>query len=483
MVEWRRLSSVNCLMKYCAAIDLGASSGRIAIGAIDQGKLTITEVHRFKHEARQFEDRGLRWEWAKIVDEVKTGLAQAQKIGEIVSIGIDTWGVDYGLIDAHGELIEDPYCYRDARTDGVMKEIADSVGAEWIYQKTGVQFTFFNTAYQLYAARDSAALSQAERFLMLPDLLNYVFCGSKSTDLTDASTTQLLNAQTREWDFELIDRLGIPRHIFPPIHKPGAVLGRINGHDNLDGISVVAVGSHDTASAVAGIPLKPTKDSAYISSGTWSLVGLEIDSPVADKKSLSYNITNEAGVADRIRFIKNVSGMWLLEESLRHWKSQGIELTAGDLVKAAAALPRKQIINTNDPRFTKPGAMPDRIAEYCRETGQDAPVTPPEFARCIFDSLADAYAQSIRELEDSSGITVREINIVGGGSSNELLNQLTADATGLTVIAGPVEATVMGNLIIQMMTAGWVASLEEGRSLIAASSVRKEFKPQLSRSK
>jgi rhamnulokinase len=261
------------------------------------------------------------------------------------------------------------------------------------------------------------------------------------------------------------------------------VLGRINGHDNLDGISVVAVGSHDTASAVAGIPLKPTKDSAYISSGTWSLVGLEIDSPVADKKSLSYNITNEAGVADRIRFIKNVSGMWLLEESLRHWKSQGIELTAGDLVKAAADLPRKQIINTNDPRFTKPGAMPDRIAEYCRETGQDAPVTPPEFARCIFDSLADAYAQSIRELEDSSGITVREINIVGGGSSNELLNQLTADATGLTVIAGPVEATVMGNLIIQMMTAGWVASLEEGRSLIAASSVRKEFKPQLSRSK
>ena len=465
-------------MKYCAAIDLGASSGRIAIGAIDQGKLTITEVHRFKHEAKEFEDRGLRWEWAKIVEEVKTGLTKAQEHGEIVSIGIDTWGVDYGLIDAQGELIEDPYCYRDARTDGVMKEISDSIGREWIYAKTGVQFTFFNTAYQLYAARNSTALRQAERFLMLPDLLNYVFSGSKSTDLTDASTTQLLNATTREWDFELIDRLQIPRHIFPPIHKPGAVLGKINGHGSLDGIHVVAVGSHDTASAVAGIPLKPSKDSAYISSGTWSLVGLELDSPVATLQSLSYNITNEAGVADRIRFIKNVSGMWLLEESLRYWKSQGLNLTAAELVQAATLLPRKQIINTNDERFTKPGAMPERIAGYCRETGQESPTTPPEFARCIFDSLADAYSQSIRELEETSGIKVREINIVGGGSSNELLNQLTADLTGLPVIAGPVEATVLGNLIIQMMTAGWISSLEEGRSLIAASSSRKEFLPR-----
>lgn len=464
-------------MKYCAAIDLGASSGRIAIGAIDQGKLTITEIHRFKHEAKLFEDRGLRWEWAKIVDEVKTGLTKAQAHGEIVSIGIDTWGVDYGLIDAQGELIEDPYCYRDARTDGIMKEISDSIGREWIYAKTGIQFTFFNTAYQLYAARNTSAIAQAERFLMLPDLLNYVFSGSKSTDLTDASTTQLLNAKTRDWDFELIDRLQIPRHIFPPIHKPGAVLGKINGHGSLDGIEVVAVGSHDTASAVAGIPLKPSKDSAYISSGTWSLVGLELDSPVANEKTLSYNITNEAGVADRIRFIKNVSGMWLLEESLRQWKSEGLSLTAAELVQQAANLPRRQIINTNDERFTKPGAMPERIAQYCRETGQDVPVTPPEFARCIFDSLADAYAHSIKELEGTSGIKVREINIVGGGSSNELLNQLTADLTGLPVIAGPVEATVLGNLIIQMMTAGWLNSLEEGRTLIADSSQRKEFLP------
>ncbi len=469
-------------MKYCAAIDLGASSGRVAVGSLESGSLVIQEVHRFKHEAKQFEDRGLRWEWAKIVDEVKAGLLKAQELGEIISIGIDTWAVDYGLLDTQGELIEDPYCYRDSRTDGLMQSISDSLGAEWIYQRTGIQFIFFNTAYQLHAARNTPAIKSAATFLMLPDLLNYVLSGVKSNDITNASSTQLLNAFSQEWDWELIDKLEIPRHIFPPLHKPGAKLGEINGHGKLDGISVIAVGSHDTASAVAGVPLRPTKDSAYISSGTWSLVGLELEAPVTDAKALSYNITNEAGVADRIRFIKNVSGMWLLEESLRHWKSQGLNLTAAELAAEAEKLPRRQIINTNDPRFAKPGAMPDRIAEYCKETGQSAPATPAEFARCIFDSLADAYAKSLQELEDAAGVKVREINIVGGGSSNSLLNQLTADATGLPVLAGPVEATVLGNLIIQMISAGWIESLEEGRQLIAKATDRKEFIPQNVRS-
>jgi len=465
-------------MKFCAAVDLGASSGRVSIGAVQSGALTIQEVHRFKHEAHESPERGLRWEWAKIVEEVKTGLIKAQSFGEIVSVGIDTWAVDYGLLSAEGDLIEDPYCYRDARTDGLMQSISDSLGAEWIYQRTGIQFIFFNTAYQLHAARTTNALKEAATFLMLPDLLNYVLAGVISNDITNASSTQLLNAFTRDWDWELIDKLAIPRSIFPPLHKPGTHLGVINGHGALDGIAVVAVGSHDTASAVAGVPLRPTKDSAYISSGTWSLVGLELDQPVTDQKALSYNITNEAGVADRIRFIKNVSGMWLLEESLRYWKSQGLTLTPADLARDARELPRAQIINTNDPRFAKPGAMPERIAQYCQETGQKVPQSPAEFARCIFDSLADAYAQSLRELEDAAGVKVTEINIVGGGSSNELLNQLTADATGLTVNAGPVEATVMGNLIVQMMAAGWISSLEEGRALIAASSPRKVFHPQ-----
>ena len=465
-------------MKFCAAIDLGASSGRIAVGSLDSGSLVIQEVHRFKHEAKVTEDGGLHWEWSKIVDEVKTGLLKAQELGEIISVGIDTWAVDYGLLDIQGNLIEEPYCYRDSRTDGLMQSISDSLGAEWIYQKTGIQFIFFNTAYQLHAARNTPAMKSATTFLMLPDLLNYVLSGVQSNDITNASSTQLLNAHSQEWDWELIDKLEIPRSIFPALHKPGVKLGKIKGHGKLDGISVVAVGSHDTASAVAGVPLRSSKDSAYISSGTWSLVGLELDAPITSAKALSYNITNEAGVADRIRFIKNVSGMWLLEESLRYWKSQGLTLTAADLTRDASQLAREQIINTNDPRFAKPGAMPERIAEYCRETNQKVPNTPAEFARCIFDSLSDAYAQSLRELEDAANVKVKEINIIGGGSSNDLLNQLTADVIGLPVIAGPAEATVMGNLIIQMISAGWIANLEEGRKLIAESVQRKEFQPK-----
>ena len=466
-------------MKFCAAIDLGASSGRIAVGSLDSGSLVIQEVHRFKHEAKVTEDGGLHWEWARIVDEVKTGLLKAQELGEIISVGIDTWAVDYGLLEIQGNLIEEPYCYRDSRTDGLMQSISDSLGAEWIYEKTGIQFIFFNTAYQLHAARNTAAMKSATTFLMLPDLLNYVLSGVLSNDITNASSTQLLNAHSQEWDWELIDKLEIPRSIFPALHKPGVKLGHIKGHGKLDGISVVAVGSHDTASAVAGVPLRSTKDSAYISSGTWSLVGLELDAPITSAKALSYNITNEAGVADRIRFIKNVSGMWLLEESLRYWKSQGLTLTAADLTRDASHLAREQIINSNDPRFAKPGAMPDRIAEYCRETNQKVPNTPAEFARCIFDSLSDAYEQSLRELEDAANVKVKEINIIGGGSSNDLLNQLTADVTGLPVIAGPAEATVMGNLIIQMISAGWIANLEEGRKLISESTERKEFQPQV----
>ena len=465
-------------MKFCAAIDLGASSGRIAVGSLDSGSLVIQEVHRFKHEAKVTEDGGLHWEWSKIVDEVKTGLLMAQKLGEIISVGIDTWAVDYGLLDIQGNLIEEPYCYRDSRTDGLMQSISDSLGAEWIYQKTGIQFIFFNTAYQLHAARNTPAMKSATTFLMLPDLLNYVLSGVRSNDITNASSTQLLNAHSQEWDWELIDKLEIPRSIFPALHKPGVKLGKIKGHGKLDGISVVAVGSHDTASAVAGVPLRSSKDSAYISSGTWSLVGLELDAPITSAKALSYNITNEAGVADRNRFIKNVSGMWLLEESLRYWKSQGLTLMAADLTRDANQLAREQIINTNDPRFAKPGAMPERIAEYCRETNQKVPNTPAEFARCIFDSLSDAYAQSLRELEDAANVKVKEINIIGGGSSNDLLNQLTADVTGLLVIAGPAEATVMGNLIIQMISAGWIANLEEGRKLISESIKRKEFQPK-----
>jgi rhamnulokinase len=464
-------------MKFCAAIDLGGSSGRVAIGSLDSGSLQITEVHRFKHEPREVAGIGLLWDWKLILEEINKGLLKALDYGEIISIGVDSWAVDYGLLDSTGNLIENPFCYRDSRTDGIMDAVSSSLGPEWIYQKTGIQFIFFNTAYQLHAARDSQAMREASTFLMLPDLINFIFTGVKSNDITNASTTQLLNAHTREWDWELIAKLDIPQSIFPELHSPGATIGQIRGHGALDGISVIAVGSHDTASAVAGTPLPPSHRAAYISSGTWSLVGLELDAPVTDARALSYNLTNEAGVSDRIRFIKNVSGMWLLEESIRHWRTKGINLTAAELVAEAKSLPRNQIIDTNDSRFEKPGAMPERIATYCQETNQEIPQTPYEYARCIFDSLAVAYADALNELVEASAHPVEEIIIVGGGSSNELLNQLTADETGLNVIAGPVEATVLGNIIVQLMTAGLVSNLEEGRLFIANSVERKTFTP------
>lgn len=464
-------------MELFAAVDLGASSGRVAVGRIDSGKIATQEVHRFKHEAKTLADGSFRWEWDHIVSEVLAGLNKACELGEIKSIGIDSWAVDYGLLDDRGNLIETPYAYRDKRTDGLMDQLKSELGLEYIYSRTGIQFIFFNTAYQLNSAKETPELKKAKEFLLLPDLLNYILCGAKSAEVTNASTTQLVNAKTQEWDFELIEKLGLPRNIFPPLHKPGKNLGKVKGHGAIDGAQVVAVGSHDTASAVAGTPL--IGPSAYISSGTWSLVGLELTKAVTDSKAMNYNITNEIGAEGRIRFIRNVTGMWLLEESIRHWRSQGQEFTAAQLAAQAAELPVADTFDTNDPVFEKPGDMPGRIAKYLADQNKSVPITPAQFARCIFDSLAAAYAKTLGELQDAAGIEVTTINIVGGGSANDLLNQLTADATGKKVLSGPVEATVLGNLIIQMQAFGLIKSLEEGRKLIANSIDQKSYMPRV----
>lgn len=470
------MAEVKSVKKF-AAVDLGASSGRVAVGTLEEGRVKVEEVHRFSYNA-DLVDGGLHWPWQKIFQGVIEGLEKARAGGVLESIGIDSWAVDYGLIDSNGNLLHDPYSYRDARTDNVMAELIKKFGAEFIYAKTGIQFIFFNTAYQLTAAKRNLELSQAKSMLMLPDLLNFFLCGVESTEVTNASSTQLLNAVTREWDWELIDRLEIPRKIFTKLHSPGIVLGKIKGHGTLDGTSVVSVGSHDTASAVAGIPLSPNKKSAYISSGTWSLVGLELAEPVTNEIARGFNITNEVGVGNRVRFIRNVTGLWLLEESIRYWAERGLNTSAKELVVAASALPKTQIIDANDPRFSKPGPMPELISQYCEETNQAPPVTPAEFARCIFDSLAKTCALVLEQLQEAAGVKVEEIDIVGGGSSNSLLNQLIANSTGKRVIAGPVEATVLGNLIVQMLSSGLVTSLEEGRSLIANSIERQEFIPQ-----
>jgi rhamnulokinase len=446
------------------------------VGELVDSKISLTEVHRFKHEPVQT-DAGLYWDWPFIVEHIITGLAAAKKLGQITSVGVDSWAVDYGLINANGEVIGQPHCYRDGRTDGLMAKLKNDLGVDYIYSRTGIQFIFFNTMYQLFAEKSSNLYSQADKFLMVPDLVNYLLCGSISTEITNASTTQLLNVRSRDWDWEMIEKLGIRKDLFPKINKPGKQMGVITGHGPLDGIKVISVGSHDTASAVAGTPLPTSLDSAYISSGTWSLVGLELDKPVTDKTAMEFNITNEMGVEDRIRFIKNVAGMWLLEESLDYWAAKGEKYTAAQLAAEAALLPRGAVIDANDRRFEKPGAMPERIAALCQESNQAVPTTPAEYARCIFDSLADAYVKVIDQLELAAGRKINSINIVGGGSANKLLNQLTANATGKTVYAGPVEATVLGNIITQMQAEGVIKSLEQGREIIKNSFSQEVFKP------
>ena len=477
MVVWPQPSFVRKNSLLHAAIDLGGSSGRVSVGELVDQKIVLTELHRFKHEPVATAD-GLFWDWQFILEQIKIGLHKAVELGEVATVGVDSWAVDYALIDAKGEVLAPPHCYRDGRTDGVMAKLKNELGVDYIYSKTGIQFIFFNTMYQLFVEKDSAIYKSADKFLMVPDLINYLLCGSISTEITNASTTQLLNAHTHDWDWELIEKLGIKKSLFAKINKPGDQVGVIKGHGKLDAIKVISVGSHDTASAVAGAPLGEDGLSAYISSGTWSLVGLELAKPVTDKKAMEFNITNEVGVDDRIRFIKNVAGMWLLEESLDYWASKGEHYTAAELAKAAADLPRASVIDANDPIFEKPGAMPERIAMLCEKSNQQIPQSPAAYARCIFDSLADAYVKVLAQLQSAAGVKINAINIVGGGSANRLLNQLTADATGLPVYAGPTEATVLGSVMVQMQSVGLINSLNQGRVIIKNSITQEEFKPK-----
>ena len=477
MVVWPQPSFVRKTFLLHAAIDLGGSSGRVTVGELVDQKIVLTELHRFKHEPIQSND-GLFWDWQFILDQIKVGLNKACEMGQVETLGVDSWAVDYGLLDAKGELLAPPHCYRDGRTDGVMAKLKNELGVDYIYGKTGIQFIFFNTMYQLFVEKNSPAYSRADKFLMVPDLINYLLCGAISTEITNASTTQLLNVHTHDWDWQLIDKLGIKKTLFPKINKPGEQMGEVKGCGKLDGIKVISVGSHDTASAVAGAPLGEDGLSAYISSGTWSLVGLELVKPVTDKAAMEFNITNEMGVGDRIRFIKNVAGMWLLEESLDYWASRGEHYTAAGLAKEAALLPKGAVIDANDPVFEKPGAMPERIAALCKKSNQQIPQTPAEYARCIFDSLVDAYTKVLSQLQTAAGVKINSINIVGGGSANILLNQLTADATGLPVYAGPVEATVLGNIMVQMQSMGAIKSLSHGRQIIKDSITQEVFKPR-----
>lgn len=478
-----------------AAVDIGASSGRVILGRVHYGaRVELEVVHRFPNGVVEL-DGGLRWDFDALFAEVLEGLAAAATVAAvqdetITSIGIDTWAVDYGLVNTAGQLTAQPYSYRDDRSRTAVEPVHRKLDPARLYGTTGLQFLQFNTIYQLATEQDLDGLQA----LLIPDLIAFLLTGQRRTEATNASTTGLFDAVAGEWATEFLTALGLPKKLFPPLIQPGETVGtllpEIASRVGLPaGTNVVAVGSHDTASAVVAIPAAATgdgqgqEDFAYISSGTWSLVGLELKHPVLTEASREANFTNERGVDGTIRYLRNMGGLWLLSECQRSWAAEGFtpELTA--LLAAATALPPGgPQVNPDDPRFIAPDSMPERIRAAVSRAGDILPNDPAAITRCIMDSLASGYARTIRDAERLADRTADVVHIVGGGSQNKLLCQLTADATGKRVVAGPVEATALGNVLVQARAAGQVTGgLAELRALVAASHELQTFTPELSR--
>ncbi|MFU8852050.1 rhamnulokinase [Micromonospora sp. SL1-18] len=432
-----------------AAVDLGASSGRVMVGRVGRDVVRLEVAHRFANEPVRVGGT-MHWDILALYRNVLAGLRSA---GPVASVGVDSWAVDYGLLDSFGALLGNPVHYRDARTEGVLERVTQRLGAERLYATTGLQQLPFNTLYQLVAAAGSPQLAAAHRLLMIPDLIAYWLTGEIGTEATNASTTQLYDLHNRAWATDLMVDAGIRTEIFAPLREPGTRIGPALPELDLPGTpDVVAVGSHDTASAVVAVPAT-SENFAYISCGTWSLVGVELHRPVLTEASRRANFTNEGGVDGTIRYLRNVMGLWPLQESLRSWGSPDLP----GLLAAAAREPAfRSVVDVDEPAFLPPGDMPDRIAEACRRTGQPVPDSPAAVVRCIIDSLALAHRRAVLQVQELSGRHIDAVHIVGGGARNALLCQLTADACGLPVLAGPVEATAIGNVLVQARAAGVV---------------------------
>ena len=467
------------------AIDLGASSGRGMVGKFDGQKITLEEVHRFPNGPVNL-NGSLYWDILRTFGEIKSALHNCALSDnrDIASMGIDTWGVDYGLLDKNGKLLENPYCYRDERTTkGIMEELFRVIPKEELYRITGTQFLNFNTIYQLYTLvkERPEALSNASDMLFIPDLLKYFLTGVKQTEYTIASTSQMLSAAERSWAYDVTDKLGIPRTLLGEIVAPGSICGNLLPavREEIGGIDpkIINVASHDTAAAVVAVPSQKD-DFIYISSGTWSLMGKELSEPCTTKKAFGYDITNEGGAERKIRFLKNIMGLWIEQESRRQWQRQGEDVSFNELSDAAVASePLKCLINPDDLSFQTPGNMPRRIQEYCEKTGQYVPQTKGEIVRCIFDSLAMCYRRTVEMMDDVTGKKTPFINIVGGGTKEEPLCRLTADACGRPVYTGPVEATALGNIAVQAIALGELRDVKEARNVIADSFEIKCFEP------
>jgi rhamnulokinase len=463
------------------ALDLGAESGRGLLGRFDGERLSLEEVHRFPNGPVRMLD-SLHWDIPRLFDEMKTALRKAASGHPgLDGVGVDTWGVDFGLVGRGDTLLGNPVHYRDPRTEGMMDVAFGLVPRERIYEVTGLQFMPINTIYQLMALKvgRSPLLEVAETLLMIPDLFGWLLTGRRAGERTDASTTQLLDPRDGTWSDELCRGLGLPRSILPDLIDPGAELGplRKSVADELGigtPLTVLAPGTHDTASAVAAVPTRGTgtnpPDWCYLSSGTWSLLGVEVSRPVINEATLRYNFTNEGGVVGTTRLLKNIMGLWLVQECRRTWARLGREYSYDDLIaRARAARPFATLVEPDDPTFLAPGDMPARLAAFAGRTGQPVPSDEGAFVRCALESLALKYRWTIRRLEQILGTTIRTVHVVGGGSRNALLCQFTADACGIPVHAGPVEATAAGNVLLQAMARRRIATLADSRAIVAAS--------------
>jgi len=466
------------MTKYSIAVDIGASSGRLILGYLKNGLLKLNEIHRFENSMVKKGD-SYCWEADKLFQEIKNGLKKCNELGiKPDSIGIDTWAVDFVLLDEKDQLLTEAVSYRDPRTDGMMEQVFEKIIKDRLYLETGIQFQKFNTIYQLYSIKQNSPeiLDQAKSFLMIPDYFNFLLTGKKANEYTNATSTQLVNAFTKKWDHDLLDLLGINKEMFHEIKTPKTVLGTLKdelvselGFD----LQVILPATHDTGSAVIAVPEE--NETIYISSGTWSLIGVENYFPICVTKALDYNFTNEGGIDYQYRFLKNIMGLWMIQEVRRNYNNEYSFAELVDLAKGAKDF--STVVNVNDDRFLKPENMIQEIMNYCVETSQPIPSTPGEIAKCVYDSLAASYQDAVHEIEEIFEKKFEKINVIGGGSQNEMLNQLVADVTKKEVYAGPVEATAIGNIVAQLMALDEMQDIKEARTIVKNSFEVKKYLP------
>lgn len=455
------------------AIDLGAESGRVMRVGFDGERFSLEEMHRFRNLPIETPDT-LYWNAPRLWYDIQTGIHQGLRQGQIASMGVTSWGVDFALLDARGHLIDNPVHYRDGRTNGMVEWVFDRVPARLVFERTGIQLMSINTLFQLASLKraDSPALALAHKLLTIPSLFTYWLSGAQVSEFTHVTTTQCYNPRAQAWDTETLGTLGIPTEILPEVVQPGTRIGAYRG------VPVIAATSHDTASAVVAVPAT-TPDYAYLSSGTWSLFGLEVPQPIINDAAFAAAITNEGGAYGTYRLLQNVMGLWLAQQSRATWAAEGKQYSYDELVKLAeAAESFRSLVDPNDARFLEPGDMPQRIRDICRETGQPIPENEGQVMRCIFESLALRYRLVLDRLVGLNGRRVDDLHIVGGGSRNKLLNQMTANATGRRVIAGPVEGTALGTAIVQFITLGEIASIDEARAILSRSAETTIYEPQ-----